>query len=268
MALSFLPKRDKTTVYHLEDRGQDAIMHWFLFVVAGLRDLNHLPKPVYYTVKINEQFQRETIDLLKPDFVFVADTTGLKVVSHFGAPLEKVCYVPRPYYSFVRELVLSRGLATADNPTRLLYISRSRAHLLPVNQTARRRDVLNEQAVVNALVSIGFEVIYLEDYALVDKIRLFQTAKTIVTPSGGALTMCFFANQKTRIIEIIGADSQNEDQYYHICEVLSIPIVRYTNVRSLDQNGNITVPKLCGFYNIEVPDIDDLVTFVVAQKDL
>jgi capsular polysaccharide biosynthesis protein len=150
----------------------------------------------------------------------------------------------------------------------LLYISRSKAHLLPVNQTARRRNILNEQAVGNALVPIGFEAIHLEDYPLVDKIRLFQSAKMIVTPSGGALTMCFFANQNTQIIEIIGADSQNEDQYYHICEVLSIPIVRYTNVKSLDYNGNIVTPVPLGLYNIEVPDVDDLVKFVVAKKDI
>jgi len=243
-------------------------MHWFLFVIAGLRDLNHLPKPVYYTVKVNEQFQRDTIELLKPDFVFVSDTRGYDVISHFGAPVENVCYVPRPYYSFVRELLLSKGLSTADTPTRLLYISRSKARLLPVNQAVSRRNILNEQAVVNALVPIGFEAIHLEDYPLVDKIRLFQSAKMIVTPSGGALTMCFFANQKTQIIEIIGADSQNEDQYYHICEVLSIPIVRYTKVKSLDSNGNTIIPTLCGPYNIEVPDVDDLVNFVVAKKDV
>lgn len=80
--------------------------------------------------------------------------------------------------------------------------------------------------------------------------------------------MCFFANQNTQIIEIIGADSQNEDQYYHICEVLSIPIVRYTNVKSLDYNGNIVTPVPLGLYNIEVPDVDDLVKFVVAKKDI
>ena len=51
-------------VYELEDRLNEVYMHWFLFVIAGLRDLDHLPKPLYFHTKITENFQRETLELL------------------------------------------------------------------------------------------------------------------------------------------------------------------------------------------------------------
>ena len=245
----------RKTVYVLEDRGHGIIMHWFHYVIAGLYELSHLPKPVFIHTAITDEYERQTFELLKPDYVFVDDITDCDVVAHHGAPLIGLYAVSNPHYPFVRDVILTRNnLHIQLEPTRLLYIRRSRSHLLNWSQGAKRRQVINEDDVVQALTPLGFESLFLEDYPLIEKIRLFQSAKIVISPNGGALTMCFFAHVKTHVVEIT-LDTTGEDMYHHVCKMLSIPITRYTNVQSFDVDGNPTTPKFLDTYSIKVHDI-------------
>jgi capsular polysaccharide biosynthesis protein len=234
-------------VYLLENRGNQIIMHWFVFVVAGLRDI---PKGSNFHTVITEDFQRETLKLLEPDYHYVEPKEGDIIIKHHGAPLVGRFYVADPYYGFVREQILIKNqLENSAPPTRLLYISRSKAHTLAWRKALkppRLVALVNENDVLDALRPLGFECIHLEDYSLVDKIKLFQEAKVIVGPSGGGFTMGFFANTKSHIIEL---RADGADQYHQVCKVLGIPITHYSNVRTTDFET----------HNIIVPDIPDLV---------
>ena len=255
----------RNTVYVLEDRGHGILMHWFHYVIAGLYELSHLPKPVFVHTRITDEYERQTFELLKPDYVFIDDIRGYTVIDHHGAPLIGLYAVSDPHYGFVRELILTKNnLEIQADPTRLFYIRRSKSHLLNWSQGAKRRQIVNEDEVVTALAPLGFESLFLEDYSLTEKIRLFQSAKVVVSPNGGALTMCFFANKKTHVIEIT-VDTTGEDMYNHVCTVLSIPTTRYTNVRSFDSSGNPTVPKFLDHYSMKV---HDMAHFTSVVKDV
>jgi len=252
----------KKTVYMLEDRGHGIIMHWFHYVIAGLYELSHLPKPVFVHTKITDEYERQTFELLKPDYVFVDDVSSCILINHHGAPLIGKYEVSDPHYQFVRQAILTKNnLETQIDPTRLIYIRRSKSHLLNWANGVKRRQIVNEYAVVNALTPLGFESIFLEDYSLVEKIKIFQSSKVIVSPNGGALTMCFFANKNTHVVEIT-PDTTGEDMYHHVCTKLSISTTRYTNVRTFDMAGNPMVPKFLDQYSMEVHDMTDFVHVV------
>lgn len=237
------------TVYVLDDRANQIYMHWFLFVIAGLRDI---PVPALIHTRITEDFQRDTLRLLEPDYTYVESIDGYTPVYKHGAPLLGGFHVADPYYGFVRSLLLSRIPPPINSPTRLLYISRARAHAIGWRQVSGQKSVkhlLNEDEILPHLKRIGFECVFLEDYSLLEKIHLFQTAKVIVSPSGGALTTCFFADQKTQVIEL---RNDGSTQYYHVCEVLGIPITQYSGLDHVSD----------GTENYRVRDIPDFLRVV------
>lgn len=236
------------SVYVLEDRMNEVYMHWFLFTMAGLQGI---PKPALIHTRVTEEFQRDTLKLLEPDYTYVESTEGYTVIPVFGPPLIGGFHVPDEYYRFVRTLILSRIQLPSAPPHRILYISRGRAQDLSwrkVRNEKSVRQLLNEEELVEQLTPLGVERIYLEDYSLEEKIHLFQTAKLVIAPSGGALTTCFFANPDTRILEL---RSNEWTQYTHICEVLGIRIVCYRDVEVLkDGTDNYRVRNIPGVVGI------------------
>ena len=243
----------------LEDRFNSVLMHWFLFVVSGLSDISSMPKPILFHTPITETFQRESLELLKPDYEYVENTSGHSIIQRHGAPCIDLCHVPDHYYHFVRNTILVKnGLENTAAPTRRIYISRSKSHLLTINNGHKKRQMIGEGELIDTLKEHGFECIHLEDYSLQDKIRLFQEAKIVVSPNGGAFTMCFFANRASTML-FIRNQGTTETQYSHICEVLSIPIVYYEKVRCLNVNGNETKGDFGEDFSMEVLDREDLV---------
>jgi capsular polysaccharide biosynthesis protein len=251
------------TVYVLEDRNHSFIYHWFIFMISGLQHFEDLPKPVKFHTSCDFEFQKETIELLKPDYEFVSDISGYTTVSTFGAPLLTFDSVERKYYQFLRNQILIRNsLQSLQEPTRLIYISRNKSHELTCNNGVVKRQLANENDAYESLKGLGFEYIQLEPYSIKDKIKIFQEARIIVTPNGGALTMACFAHPKTKIIEIHDSLANDEDQHYNICKGVDIEIVRYTNVHSIDNNGNHTQPGLHRQYKLVINNIDDFYNFV------
>jgi len=252
----------KPDVYVLADRGSFIFLHWFTYVVAGLYDFSHLPKPIRFHTNITESFQRETLELLKPDYEFIEDITGYNVIHHEGTKIIDNCNVDDKYYPFIREQILVKNnLEFKGTPFRRIYISRARSHLLKHHAGLKRRHMANEDILTDKLKHIGFDCIHLEDYNLRDKIRLFQEAAVIVSPNAGALTMCYFSHKNTTIINIHHKNT-TDTMYMTICRVLSIPIYSYENIRCVDEQGNDTEPKFLGAFNMEINDYDDFSKFI------
>jgi capsular polysaccharide biosynthesis protein len=240
------------TVYILANAGNWIFMHWFLFTMASLEHIEHVEKPIKFHTNISEGFHKETIELLKPDYKYIEDCSEYTKVEVPYVCLLDDDRIEDKYYHFVRELILSRNpaLVNTDEPTRIVYVSRNRSHLLACNNgSSNRRQCVNEDTFKDHLIDMGIEFIFLEDYSLVEKIKLYQTAKVIIA-TGGANTMAFFANPKTKIIEI-HAGWPGMNQYSHIGTVLGNPFIRYTDV---SQNGD------CGDYLIT--DINHFIEFI------
>lgn len=95
---------------------------------------------------------------------------------------------------FLREnfLPLAEPATGKPYPDRI-YISRNRAN---------HRRVLNEDALVAYLESIGFVTVELEEMPLVEQVALFAQAQVIVAPHGGGLTNLVFCQPETTVIEL------------------------------------------------------------------
>ena len=254
----------KEKVYILEDRAHKFIFHWFLFMISGLKDIND-EKPIKFHTFNSEQIQKETIELLKPDFEFIEDIQNYEQIKVYGSkcvPSDPCDLLENECYRFLRDIILKPELQNTNKPTRLLYISRSKSHTLSCNSGLKKRQVLNEIAFYEILKCKGFEFVNLEDYSLVDKIKLFQDAKIIISPNSGALTMCLFAHKDTKVIELHDISSYGENQYYNICKNLDIYIERYTNVKSINMNGAEIKPRVGDVYNFYIPDLNDFNNFM------
>jgi capsular polysaccharide biosynthesis protein len=246
-------------VYVLEDRGNDFIFHWFLFMISSLKEFKDCPKPIYFHTFSHVNFQKETFELLKPDFYFLEDLTDCKTINLHGSKLlveSPTDLLEKDCYTFLRNVILKDSLKNNNNPQKYLYISRNYSHNCDCNLNrggVRMRQLINENSIFPILKEFGFEYIILEEFSLKEKIKLFQDAKYIVTPNGGALTMCLFANEKSKIIEIHDDLSKDENQYYNICKNLDIAIERYTNVSSFNLKNKVS-PGCSVEYNLYIND--------------
>ncbi len=83
---------------------------------------------------------------------------------------------------------------------RRLYVSRAKA---------RGRKVVNEAEVQTLLCSLGFETVELENLALADQARLFESADIIVAPHGAGLTNIVFCREGTVVIDLFAPNYVN-----------------------------------------------------------
>jgi hypothetical protein len=70
-------------VYVLENRGHPILYHYLIFMIAGLEEFAHLPKPVYFHTPIEQPFQKEIVALLEPDFQHRSQTYLGVSFNHF-----------------------------------------------------------------------------------------------------------------------------------------------------------------------------------------
>ena len=209
------------------------------------------PIKIHFTKGSNSQhnfvndFQKQTFKILENEIIYIEDITSYKnentqIINNYGAYL-KDGLVDSKYIVFLRKLFLSKYNFEFKN--RLVYISRKKAYGLigSASEDIIRRHIINETELFDKLQDLGFEKCYLEDYEVENKIEIFNTARMIVAPHGGALVFSLFANESTKIVEIVPCNpTQFCDQYLRITKALDIEFHRFTNVRK-DMNDNMYV---------------------------
>lgn len=90
-------------------------------------------------------------------------------------------------------------MGTAPGHERI-FVSRSR-------QKARR--VHNEHEVIDVVKSLGFKVIYFEDYTFEQQVELAKGVKVMVSSHGANMTNCMFMPDGSRVLELIREDNPN-----------------------------------------------------------
>jgi capsular polysaccharide biosynthesis protein len=149
-------------------------------------------------------------------------------------------------YTFLRELFLSRIKNNFDTTEyNKIYIRRDKSHLCEGNladSSARRRQIINEQELVDKLLEIGIKSIYFEDYTVEQKIQIFRDASLVVAPQSGGLVFTLFGQQNADIVEIYPPNPhQYCDHYINICGALDIPFRRFVDVTKVDYYDNMIV---------------------------
>jgi len=132
-----------------------------------------------------------------------------------------------------------------DNKKEKIYISR---------QNSSFRNLINESDVINKLSKLGFKVVDLNDFDILEQIKLFSNSEVIVSATGSALTNIVFCNHGTKIFEIspkynFEYENNLKSRYYFISKTLKLDYKRIeadsVNVKKLNKGiQNIISPKV------------------------
>jgi capsular polysaccharide biosynthesis protein len=254
-------------IFHIEERGNDYIYHWLMYMIAGLRYLPHLTKgsdsggsieqnkhlfnlndvqcPYYIYIPALEKkvidYQLETLDIIKDKYIIVKKdeiSENDVIVSNYGEYVD----TPGDGYIFLRDLFMSR-VPIHETQYKKIFILRSKSHLLAGNSGLKRRHILNESEIVDELLKLGIHSIYLEDFTFRDKISIFNNAELIISPGSGGLSFLIFANKNVKIIEIhVDHPHQKFDQYSHICSSFNLNYYKFYSDK-IDRHDNMIINK-------------------------
>jgi len=102
-------------------------------------------------------------------------------------------------------------LSNNPNPTRRIYISRSKA----IN-----RKVLNEEQVISLLKEYDFEVVNFEDLSIEQQIKLANSTSILVALHGAGLTNAYFMQKETAVLEFRRDKVYHNQCYWHLSAAL------------------------------------------------
>jgi len=272
-------------IYHIEDRGSIFIYHWFMYMISGLRytqyggnygvggsgkfelnkeKLNSVSEPpfnIFFSKNPSYKedsfmldFQKETFDLLKNKFNIVENINDDDIVINvYGEPIidSGLYHISGDGYDYLRNLFNIPHTEDEKKYNKNYYLCRSKSHLLRGNEffnSVKKRQLINESDLCEKLKDFGFEVIFLEDLTIEEKIKLFRNSKTIISPNSGGLLFSLFSNQ-TKIVEInVPNPSQISNQYLSICNHFNIPYYKFiSNKIDSDDNMEVNVSDFINF---------------------
>lgn len=80
-----------------------------------------------------------------------------------------------------------------------------------------RRQLVNETELVEYLTEKGYKEVFTENLSTVDKILMFNQAKSILGAVGGGLANCLFCNKSTKVTAIASPHILEVNQRLNIC---------------------------------------------------
>jgi hypothetical protein len=146
-------------------------------------------------------------------------------VTQFGAG-----YLPAPYIQKLREIFLPKRPSTREHR---IYISRAKSAT-----SLKKRHILNEEELFDALQPLGFQKYQLEDLTLQEKIELFYDAETVVGAYGGGLTHILFS-EKVNVLEL-QVMRKTQTYYYYLAKCLGHPYCFWYSTKA-NNRENFTV---------------------------
>ncbi len=162
------------------------------------------------------------------EFYNLIDSTSEKVISHLPNVVynikrailislrNKHAYLDDQSINLYQELRQKYGVKT---PHKKIYITRKTAN--SNSYAIQNRIMLNEDALISTLINYGFEIIEPSGLSAIDQIKLFSSAKFIVTASGSAMFNVVFCHPGTKLIDI---ESEPHWIHAHRCLFSSLDI--------------------------------------------
>ena len=221
-------------------------------------------KPPYYVCIqnfSNIDYQIQTMDLIKDEFVLISMDEIQEddiVINNYGENLHTmdgdyihnqwVTNIESDYsekiscYRFIKSFEDKINITDEDMikyKGKKFFLSRNKSHLLDGNSNLKRRHILNEDDLVDILSEYNIERIYLEDYDLIEKIKLFKLSDLIISPNSAGLLFSLYSSSSTKIVELnVPNPHQMSQQYFDICKNLSIPYLKI-NCEKVDSHDNM-----------------------------
>lgn len=213
--------------------GIDNYFHWLFDVLPryGLLKASGLHKDVNWYLVPNYHFpyQRDTLSLLGIDKQQIIDGTKCMHLQAdnliASSPHRNAGQMEKWACDFLRESFIPKVNGGSNESDQFIYISRN---------DSKSRNVINEPDLIKLLEAYGCKTVSLAGMSFVEQVRLFNSARVIVSPHGAGLANLVFCEPGIKVIEIfsegwIGTmywDLANKlalDYYYHIAKVSSPP---------------------------------------------
>jgi hypothetical protein len=189
--------------------------HWFFDVLTRIHliKMNGFDVDKYVFEKLQWPIQFETLDMLGIPRNKIMQMEG----KNFHLKAEKLVVAsipeltgscPKWAVDFIRDTFLEKHKTIKSKEYERIYISR---------EDAKWRKVANEQEVANYLSKKGFRKVVLSSLSLMEQIRIFSSARIIVSPNGAQLANLVFCDPGAMIIELF---SQTTDEFFKISHYL------------------------------------------------
>ena len=148
---------------------------------------SEVKKPYYIFFKNIDKFtdyQQQTFELIKDEYIILKEseiTDDDIVVYNYGEPITHTPFVISPdAYYFLKKLLSSKIDFDNKYKNKKYFLSRSKSHYTKGNTSdevvVKRRQILNETDLTLKLNEFGIETIFLEDYDVIEKIKIFRNA--------------------------------------------------------------------------------------------
>lgn len=213
--------------------------HWLVDVLPRIHLLKHghiWPKIDSFLVDEPSPKLAITLDILGIDASQIIYTYHYLTLA---SPLVIVPQFPQAQYrwriDFLRETFLPHRDTTASKIEKI-YISRSKAS---------RRRVLNEAAVLDYLMPLGYVPFWLEDLSFLEQVSLFSQAQRVIGLHGAGLANIVWCPAGARVLEIFPSESistyywvlasQVGVDYYYLLSLHSPPLPKDDTVLDLKQ---------------------------------
>jgi hypothetical protein len=222
--------------------GSSNYFHWlfdllprFIPLLKGKDNVDFIliPEPIF-------SFQKKTLSLLgipKEKMLFSQDFNFVKCSNLFCTnSTRNGQFINSWNVKFLRKAFLKK-LPQTDLK---LYISR---------KDATFRKIINEDEIVDLLVSNGFHILSLSEHDFEDQVLFFSAAKIIISPHGASLANLAFCEKGTRVIELFHPNYITP-MYYSLSKILNLDYSYIIGLKTNSNKLNYIVPldqlkKLC-----------------------
>lgn len=269
---------DRKVIFHIEDRGYKWIGHWFIYMLSGFRHINkkltfgydghkanggriiqqniHLynknlvdpPFYIYFSY-INDflSYQKETFSLLKDDFKLITKeeiSSNDIIINNYGETiLDSEFHISKDGYIYLRNFINKIDITEQDiikYSNKKFYLTRNKSHILVGNDGVKRRQIINDNELIPELKKYNIETINLEDYTLIEKIKIFKLSNMIISSNSGGLIFTLYSDN-SKIIELnVQKPHQISRQYEDQCRCFNIPYYSYI-CDKVDENDNMKI---------------------------
>jgi hypothetical protein len=201
----------------LSAAGGENYFHWMFDVLPRIHLLEKsnfkFDIDCYLVNGIHHDFQRQTLALINIPTEKIICTD-----ENFHCQYEQLIVPSLPgitgsttilQCNFLREAFLA---PSPHPPSKRLYISR---------RDATTRRIQNEDALVELLNKLDFQIVSMDSRSVVEQASLFHEAQIIVAPHGAALTNLVFCHPTCKVLEIFAPGYLNPC-YRAICNLIGV----------------------------------------------
>jgi hypothetical protein len=151
----------------------------------------------------------ESLELLGYDYVWYTPTQRLRILELL---LPSHTASPGNYNAYYLNKLRNRFEIKKNVPFRKVFISRSQAF---------QRYIINEDEVIDVLLSFGFEVHIFENYPLLKQIELMSETLSLLGLHGAGLTNMLFMPEHGSIIELRNKGDRHNNCYFSMASELN-----------------------------------------------